>query len=278
MARSGIHLNGDFGELALKMGQVSGMSKKVTTKAFVDDLVKVTHAAMTEKFDQFVDMTYLNDSSTLHHVYEWGVPVGNPYARLWKHKLLGGGGDRNATWDWRASKRPIPTPAQRAGKAHDPMSGLSMEDLHKFSDRKYIFYWKAPVMESGMSAIVAPVNVDRVMFPAWTDGGGAELRFGSPESVVDSPGGEETTGSFTAIWSSWWSMEAPAAFDEEVGRPVERLIGDAVREKTRAGTATIGITAVTDIKALKDAGEDWARVNIDRNMRKFGRKYQSFYV
>lgn len=266
MARSGINLHADFSELSTTIGAVSGMSKAVSTKVFADDLVKYTHSIMADRFDLFVDMaaTGKGGHKRLHHVYEWGMQPGTAYSKLWRHKLLGAGGERNATWDWVASKKPIPTPTERASDPNDPMSLVPADELAYYSNRRYWFYWKAPVMELGQPVIILPVNAERLMFPTG--------RIDSPlvwttDSVVYNPGGEDVAGSFTAIWASWWATEAPRAFDEVVEREFGREIQKAVRIKKRRSTATIGISAITNDRALQKAGEDWARTNIDRYRR-----------
>lgn len=256
-------------ELATATGAINGMAKSVSTKMYLADVVKYAHTRMSERFDDFVDMAYLNSHSTLHHVYEWRLNPKDPQAKLWKHVLVGHGANRHATWDWRASKMPILTPEERASDENDPMSTLSAEDVDSFSDRKYIFYWKAPVMEGSFPVTIRPVNVKRLMFPN-TDGSG-ELAWATSVRV-ENPGGRQTTGAFTTLWTTWWNTEAPRVFEETLAPEFERDAAESTRLQSRKRRGTVGITTVADYQRLMEMAEDWAEVNIDKYRRKYRTK------
>lgn len=271
MARSGITLGWQADELALQTGMVTGMAKKVSTQGYLSDVLSYTHKKMSEEFDNFVDLARggQDGKGSLHHVYEWRMPIKAPHAKLWKHQLVGHGASKLASWDWRASKKRIDNPQEKAMDPDDPMYHLEEEDVERFSSRTYFFHWKAPVMEGDFTTIIQPVNVKKIMYASPVDLG--ELVW-SKESVVENPGGDQTTGAFTALWVTWWKTEAPRVFDSILRPELDRDIENSVRMKSRRRSGTLGITSVTDFKTLQEQGEDWARINIDRYQRKYRNK------
>lgn len=260
-------MGAQFDELAEATGALSGMAKRANTEAYVRDLVKYTHARLADRFDTFVDIAYANSHSSLHHVYEWGVPPGAPHARLWNHVLFGSGGNRKASWEWLPSKRPIPTPQERHANPDDPMSLVPEEELEYFSDRTYFFQWKAPVMEGSIPVTILPVNVDWLAFPT----GKTEKPVMFAKGIhVKNPGGDATKASFSAIWVSWWSTEAPRVFEETVGPEAERDLKRAgIRRKKRRSSANVGISTITSYKALLKRAETWAGQEVDIARRKY---------
>lgn len=264
MARAGINLQADFGELAVATGAVRGMAKKVRSDMFAADLVKYTHSVMADRFDMFLDGLGGGTDKSLHHVYEWNTPPGAPGAKLWTHKLIGHGGNRNATWDWRASKKPIPSIDDRAADTSDPMSLVPEDKLQHLSRERHWFHWKAPVMELGNPVLILPKNGRRIVYP--TGDPSRPLAF-SRGHTVQEPGGRATTGSFTAKWVGWWSTEAPRVFEEVIAPEAESEIARSVRRAARPSSKTIGISSMVNYAKLMENGEDWAEYNIDRYQR-----------
>ena len=267
--RSGISIQEDFTELAFLTGKAKGMAKKMSTNAYLSDLVLYTHGEMTRRFDQYMEVLYQTTAGRkqLHHVYEWRVD--SKAGQLWRHKLTGQGGQRSATWDWKASKANIPTPSEARGIEGHPMQTVPKDMFDEIIKnrgwtKRYVFHWKAPVMESGQEAIIQPrVPGGKIMYPT---GNPDEPVAWKTESQIN-PGGEETTGGFTRAWIAWWSTEAPRVFEDAIAPEVERNAVDSVRRGARKRQGTISVNAMTDYKTLMKHGEQWATYYIDRHQR-----------
>lgn len=81
-----------------------------------------------------------------------------------------------------------------------------------------------------MTVAIRPKFAKALFIPTW----GAENGFVFASDAVGGAGGEETTGAFTAQWTTWWATVAPAIFDRNVKRTVEQDLGMAERELGRA--------------------------------------------
>ena len=266
MSKAAVSLMADFEELSAVTGAITGVSKVVNTKRFLGELVKYAHSEMSKRFDLFMDLQYKDSHGAFHHVYEWNAPGGNDASRLWQHRLIGHGASRNATWTWKASKIPVPTPSDRRNNPNDPMSAVPLEEMKHWSENRYWFYWKAPVMESGQEVTIAPKNVKKLMFPT----GDTSQPLAWTKSSAIQPGGEATTGSFTGAWASWWATEAPQVFDETIAPEVNREIDKSMKVKSRARWGKVGVNSITDHKKLMEQNARWAEANMlrfERRMR-----------
>lgn len=261
MARSRQFLSADFREAGNAIGVISGVAKTMRTNKYMSDVIVYAHERMAAEFDYHMDALYAAAPDMFHHVYDWNSLGGRQGGmnRLWRHDLIGTGASRNASWSWIASKKPVPTPTERANNPNDPMSSLPPEQIAKFSNRTYFFYWKAPVMEFGRPVSIEPKYGKVIAFPTWDPE--SPIVFSKGLRVID-PGGDKTTGAFTAAWTSWWSMEAPRIFEEVIAPVVENditVVSEAgIRSGQRMRNKTVQISAFAGYEDAMQVGEDWA--------------------
>jgi hypothetical protein len=274
MARAREFLQVDISGLGASMGMVSGMGATIKTNRYADDVLKMTHAVLTEEFDLTMDVWARAAPDYFHHVYEWGT-LGLPVGRLWKHDLVGHGASRSASWNWVASKRPVPSPQERADNPNDPMSQLDDEELSKFSGRRYFFYWKAPVMEYNTPVNIEPKNGKMIAFPVWDIE--KPIRFSKGLRVMD-PGGQNTTGAFTAAWVGWWNTEAQKRFSEIVQPVLEKdldnVAQDTVRRGSRIRKKSVGLAVLKDYEQAFTLGEEWASLALKKKSSAYKRRFK----
>lgn len=222
-----IAINMDARQAAAMLGGIEGMAAAMKTDRYTRSVVEYTHARMREQFDMAVDAAAqtANGRSHLHHVYEWRM-IGLPAGRLWKHKLVGRGAHREATFAFTASKTKILTPKERRENetgisGNDPITEVPQENIDRLQNRAYFFYWKAPVMEYNMPVFIAPVNARRLFVPVRGAKKGFILSQGH---YVSNPGGQNT-GAFTQFWVTWWNTQAPNVWNNEVSKVIEQDLG-----------------------------------------------------
>ena len=266
----------DFSEVGAAMGVISGMAATMKTDRYASDVLDMAHNALSRDFDRHMDLLFLNAPKSFHHVYEWGAlsAGGGKMTRLWKHTIIGRGASKNASWEWVASKKAIPTPAQRASDQNDPMSQLSEEQLSRFSNRRHWFHWKAPVMEYDVGVTIEPKNSEMIAFPVWDSEN--PLRFSRGLRNL-SPGGDETTGKFTAAWTAWWQQEAPQRFQEIVAPVVENDLVDvanSMRQAKRSRTKTVTLNAMASYEQAFGIGEDWAQQALRTRSTGYKRRFK----
>ena len=254
-------------------GAIMGMTATVKTPGYTDALLKYTHAKMAEDFNMVADVTAAAAKSNFHHVYEWNM-VGNPAGRLWKHTFSGHGNNRVAGFDWKASKVPIPTPQQRAGNPDDPISQLDSAELAKLSNRRYFFYWKAPVMEYNQTVhIVGKYSPKKLLFiPSWTEhkiGGEMKPYTFAASATMSVPGGAATSGQFNALWGAWWASSASSVFDTQIRAQVERDLADSVKQTIRRRRKTV---TISNGMADFEAGRAQAMAFLAKKIRTYDRE------
>jgi hypothetical protein len=183
--------------------------------------------------------------------------------------MLGSGGNRMATFVWKASVKPIATPQERkASNPDDPIAQVPDDELAKLSKRRYIFYWKAPIMEYNLSVTITPKYARSLFIPT---GDPAQ-----PFVFVDyyrnlQPGGQNNTGQFTMEWATWWATAAPTIFEENLQQGLEddlRGVVKGIRQGTRKRTGKASLKAMTDYQKAFEQGEDWAEYYVKDRIRK----------
>lgn len=238
----------DTQEASAAIGALMAIPVTVKTDRYASAVIVYSHGLMAREFNDSLDLVAATDPKRYHHVYEWDE-VGVPTARLWRHVLKGHGGKRDATWQFLASKKPVPTPAERATDPGDPTSFVPEEVIAKLSNKTYFFTWKAPVMEYKETVYARPVNVESMFVPVGKPNG--RYYFSKNPIQITNSGGELTTGVFTAFWTQWWTQTAPQVFNQKVRETIENDLGrlpveEIARKYRRAKTKTVQITTVAD--------------------------------
>lgn len=274
MARKApVEIGADFSEMGFTLGLLSGMAKEVKTNRYLGDVITYVHAELAREFDMHMDFAVEAFPRRFSHVYEWDNNPGDDRSRdrLWEHRLLGRGGTRSATWTWKASVRPIPTPQERAQDPNDPISLVPQEELDKLSSRRYIFYWKAPIMEYDSGVNIRPKYAKALFIPT---GDPSNPFVFANEFRNLQPGGQESTGAFTTEWTSWWGNQAEDSFDKHVREGLEQDLAGVqtgVRQGQRSRNKKVGLNVTSDYAAAFESGEEWAQ----EYMRKKASKYKA---
>lgn len=262
MGVSGLSFTSDMSAAFGAIGAITGMTETVKTNRYTSSVLQYTHKVLSDEFDDFMDGISATNKSRYGHVYEWRM-TGMPQGRLWRHKLQGNGANRSATWEWKASQGLIPTPAERkaAGDPNDPISAVSDKEIailtEKGGNKRYKFYWKAPVIEYGMHVVIQPKQAKALWIPA--PGRSPYPKDKTPRNFVFKQqvdaraGSAQSIGAFTAAWVDWWATAAPGVFKATVARTVQQNLGRLPIEDAskRARSKTVGLqTAANNVEAF----------------------------
>ena len=279
MARKGsVEVAADFSEMGFTMGLISGMTKEVRTDRYLGDVISYVHAQLARDFDTHMDFAVEAFPRRFSHVYEWDNNPGDDRSRdrLWEQRLLGRGGNRSATWTWKASVRPIPTPQERAQNPNDPISLVPPEELAKLSNRRYIFYWKAPIMEYDSGVNIRPKYAKALFIPT---GDPSKPFVFANEFRNLQPGGEQSTGAFTSEWTQWWRNQASDSFESHIRDGLERdlagIQGGIRQGQHKRSGKKIGLNVTTDYAAAYESGEEWAKEYMRNNAKKYKARSKS---
>ncbi len=250
MARKYVGFNADISEASALSGFLKELSTKIGTSRHIGPVLKYTHSLMSDEFTEYMSVVSAAQPSRLHHVYEWGQ-VGDPTAKLWEDKLIGGGNNRTATFTWKASKQIVPV--------RDDFREKGVKAIH-------VFVWKAPVMEYGKDIVIRPKRGKFIAY--FTGPTDPETKYkmqvtSNPITVTD-PGGKLTKGSFTREYVSWWSgAGAQAVFENKIRRVLEEDLGkmpiELVTKKFRRSSAkTFTMQTIVSADAAERAGKEAA--------------------
>lgn len=259
MRNPGLRLGADLNEAYAAMGAMTGVTEALKSNKFLSDVVKYAHSDIARTFDQQMHLKAGAMQERFNHVYEWGL-AGTPGAHLWRHTLSGTGGQRTASFEFRASKKPIPTPEERAQNPRDPMSRVSEEDRERLSSRRYIFYWKAPMMEYRLQVTIAPRWSNVLFIPTFRSERGFVL---SKRPVTQRAGTNLTAGAFTSEFVEWFSGPGQAMTTEKIrevtGMDAQAATAAGVRIKKSTRMGTVGLSSISDTAAAFEAGRQAAK-------------------
>lgn len=219
-----IDVNVDMGPFMEATGVIEGVAATVETDAYVNYVVDSAANQLRQKFDNDFLAAALSNPRAYHHVFEWGsigyhgilqdsgidVPV--PLYALTKQ---GRGRNKTVGFRFKQSRIHVPLP--------DPeRSGIPEENISRLKNR-YVFRFKAYVMESGMTVHVTPRRARALFVP--TPGAEKGFVFSRGYSVMP---GKGNAGQFTGFWKAWWDGPAQAYMEDKVVPEVERYLGTII--------------------------------------------------
>lgn len=231
------------------------VSHTLQTDVHVNDLMKSANTLITSEFVMHMSKQAIANPKRFGHMYDWGG-VGDPNARLWKHNLRGRGSVRELTFDFKASKRPVPVaPA---------LSAIGVK-------RNHIFVWKAPILELGLPVRISPKLAKVLVFeekqvknPASSRGMGYAkngIVFYDGMINIDRQGSITTWNSFTEEFLSWFGSGNPSAvlkrdlattINNTVTTEVNKRVASVANKMTKTITMQpIGIDANFNNKLIK---------------------------
>lgn len=244
---TGVKITADTSGANFLTGYLKGLSEEISTDQHMGPVLKYVHAELARAFDDYMTAVSTSDPSRFHHVYEWNQ-IGNPQAKLWKNVLRGQGGNRTATWTWRASKTIVPVTQEAKDKG--------VQAIH-------VFVWKAPVMEYATNITISPTRKTGLAYftgPV-SEPGRWKLNFTKSPLDVQNPGGAQVKGAFTAAFLEWWSESggAGAEFASTIRRVLEQDFSNmpnSFKQGTRTRTKTFSLVGE---EAGHKAAQAWVR-------------------
>lgn len=174
-----------YGEVQNKInGAKEAMSLK--TKS---ELLDAVFSLSSIEFVKTTNLRARSFSSSFHHVYEWGK-VGNESGRLFRLIHTKRSGSSSVYYRFNDSRKVVPIP--NSLKTPGPTG--------KYVRKSKLFKKKAEVMESGK-----PVSFTTSKNIVFLSGDGSLVFVPPGKNIsIKSPGGDDTTGSFSKHFLSWW--------------------------------------------------------------------------
>lgn len=239
----------DSTELQQALGVMMGITMATDRRS--SDIVRLAHAEMARAFDDELAAATMSNQSAFWHVFEWDGSSPAVSQPLYRQMLYGRGKQMEATYEWKLSKRPIPTPEERKASsmfAGDPINNVPDWMINKLSGKSYVFRNKAAVMEYNFPTVVRPRKKNgRLMVPNAT-GFSMEMQtpmnfnYKFPQQNMGGHG-SGTAGNFTRFWLGWWSSRPNDVFEKTVRHVVDNDIEEAgrmIQRTTRTRKKTVG--------------------------------------
>lgn len=228
------------------MGSLEGISEGMDSKEYMQSLIEQAHGQASNAFDVAAAATAA--AGHLQHVYEFGVTgitqgkpkFPNPLdqsARLWIHTIRGQGGQQDIGYTFRPAfnRNPQPTTAS---------TGVPSKYLRKLSRRKYVFWNKAFVMETGQTVINKAKRGDFLFVPFngkpaqdTNNKRGFVLWNSNRLGPIQTVPGQTTKGTFTAFWLRWWGSQGQEIIEDSMRQQLSidiRKANEAAARKAEA--------------------------------------------
>lgn len=263
----GMDASGAFGA----MGYIAGITGQVKSSAYLDSVMKYTHATLATFFDDWLDAMARMSPREFQHVYEWPQhfrayeqSVGNPTERLWTHVYAGqSGGNGTATFRFLPSKTFVPVDPQLL--MPNPRTGRVVKE------HVHIFELKAQAMEYGINVTLVPKLAKYLAFPS----GNVRPNF-SKGPIKLTVGGNTTKGKFTSAYLAWWTSQAQQHFDKDIRPYLESDLASqteldkAIRLGGKATTKNISMGAAASRNAATfNEAQTIARAKMKANQTKY---------
>lgn len=248
------------------VGALAGMSEGLDDQMYMDGLIQSAHGKAATAFDIAAAATA--KTGHLTHVYEYGVAGitrGQPRitdptsqrARLYVHTLLGEGGTKDIAYTFRPATQPNPDPTPED-------TGVDSEYISRLSGRRYFFYNKALVMETGRVVSIKAKNGNYLFVPFYgeppadpTNQRGYMMWDSSRHGPLMSRPGKNTKGSFTNFWMTWWESSGSkmmfADMEKSVTMDIEIAMAEAAKRSASESMKPVQETNVVGAMATTKA-------------------------
>lgn len=236
-----LQLHTNMEGIAEIIGAVEGMADRMD-EDYLSGLILEAHRLASDEFDMVATATAAA-SGRLSHVFEYGVPgitrgptrhsdPTSPEARLWMHSIIGGQGVFDINYIFRPAKTPNPQPTTAS-------TGVESKYLRKLSRRKYIFFQRALVMETGQEVTIKSKSGRRLFVPFYgreSDNPNNTRGYAMVPGPIRVQPGRESIGNFTSFWNAWWQSEG----EEIVRLSIEGNVRRDAEEIIRTGEIEAG--------------------------------------
>lgn len=264
-----IEMMSNLESLGEMIGALEGMSEGLDRPEYIAGLIKQAHGKATSAFDLAAAAT--GGAGHLDHVFEYGTagitpgPVKfpdptSPAARLYVHQLSGHGGNQDIWYTFRPARQRNPQPTVAS-------TGVASKYLAKLSRRKYIFWNRALVMETGQTVSVRAKNSDFLFVPFGGEVANNPLnRRGfvmwntKKLGPITSTPGRDTKGQFTAFWMNWWGSAGSNLMNADMMKSVtidtEKAVAAAA---ARANRESMKPAQATNVLGAAASGKSWVK-------------------
>lgn len=252
-----IKVEADLGAFANYNGMVAGFTQEIKTDKFKRAMVEHLHFKMMDAFNVHIDAFAIANRLRLWHMYEWRR-VGDPSARLWEPVKRGRGGTIITTIQFKPSKTFIPDVEERSNNPNDPVSKWPSEMIQRMSNKKYVFYNKAYVMENNIEITIRPrTSSGRLIIPNQNAKWGFYMLPKGKSATVRSPGGQNTTGGFRWAWEMYWGGGLAEQKVSEIAQKLEGKVA-GIERGIRSRNKKINFGVSDDFAAGKNYGRKYA--------------------
>ncbi|QMP84186.1 hypothetical protein HUN41_00057 [Streptomyces phage Coruscant] len=247
-----VGVNVDTVEVASLTGFLTTLSAQIETDANMGPVLNYAHSELSKKFDSYMAAVAPASPKSFHHVYEWNA-IGIPQAQLWTNVLRGRGNNRYASFEFRASTRPVPV---HQGEKKQ------FRQVHRF-------VYKAMIMEYNIAVTVKRKRAKMLAFP----GSNGKIVFTKGPIVIENPGGQATTGAFTAAWAEWWTgAGANQVFNDSINDTLQNDLSERAMMKFmrrfRKAKPKTGKINVADSKTAFNQGAKLAEQFLEERAKK----------
>lgn len=235
----------DFDAIGELVGTLEGIQKVAEEDdQYIEMLLRDAHSDASRDFNTAA----VASSMLIPHMFEFGTagvtpgPIkfapNDPRAHLWTHEYIGSGKNVEVSFNFRPalSANPRPTTAS---------TGVASKYLKFLSNRKYVFWNKALVMETGMEVNIKAKHGDFLFVPfygnpsygKYMNSRGYMMWNSKANGPIRSVPGQNTRGNFGALWDGWWGTTGSKQMGQQVQRNFDRDVRaafDAAAARSRA--------------------------------------------
>lgn len=251
------------------IGSLKGMGEAMEEDEYIETLIQQAHGKAANAFDVAAAATA--GAGHLTHVFEFGVPgitrgqpkfadPTAPEARLWIHRLSGKGGNQDIGYTFRPATQPNPQPTTAE-------TGVASKYLRKLSRRKYIFWNKAFVMETGQTVSIKAKNSDFLFIPFGdnpptnpANKRGFVMYNTTKLGPISAKPGASSKGTFTAFWMNWWASAGNELIEQDMRASVESDIKKAEADiAKRTAAESMKPVQATNIIGSVNTSRSWMK-------------------
>jgi len=262
-----INFANNLEDLAEEIGKWRGMAEGIDQPEYMDSLITRAFEVADQKFNMSAALSA--DDFDFSHMYEYGTRGVGTYtgesgtldpmsqtSRLWRSFLVGGGGKKMITFEFRSAVQPNPpkTP-ENTGIDSD---AFEPDRLQVNQGKEYIWRQKAETVENnktvmirvqGAKALFVPLN-QGINNPTERE---RERGFAFRKAIASRPGQwTGGAGQFTAFFAGWWAEQGAVELESEMLEEFNRDVADFQRKNPPAKSA-LKPSAAVNIKGVAEA-------------------------
>lgn len=277
---------GDFDAIAEISGTLAGI-KYITedTDKYMETLLREAHGDATKEFDKAA--ASMGAAGAIKHMFEYGTAGVTPgpqmfspldtRAHLWEHRLIGKGGNMEVSFNFKPAMVPNPKPTTES-------TGVEARYLKFLSNRKYVFWNRALVMEMGTEVSIKAKNGQYLFVPFYgnpsynnfSNNRGYMMWDSNKFGPIRSIPGLESRGKFGLLWDGWWSASGQRMMEADVyknySNDLKAAIAAAELRSKRSNLRPVSTVPVRNKSTKAKAKRSTETGLLSRAMRRLGRR------